>query len=68
MSYPSLFKEVATAMWVVVAFVKCDVICGVPYIALPIATCISLQNNEPMVMQWKDVKDYHTKKGHQGDF
>jgi len=42
MSYPSLFKEVAAAMWVVVAFVKCDVICGVPYIALPIATCISL--------------------------
>jgi uridine monophosphate synthetase len=55
-------------MWVVVAFVKCYVICRVPYIALPIATCISLQNNVPMVMQWIDVKDYHTKKGHQGGF
>jgi uridine monophosphate synthetase len=36
-------------MWSRVKDVKFDIMCGVPYTALPIATCMSLGFNLPMV-------------------
>lgn len=67
-SYPDILKQIASNMWNVVKDLEFDVICGVPYTALPIATAMSLENNKPMVMRRKEIKDYGTKKSIEGVF
>ena len=48
--------QVADVMWGKVADVRFDVMCGVPYTALPIATCMSLLHGAPMLMRRKEVR------------
>jgi uridine monophosphate synthetase len=39
-----------------------DLICGVPYAALPMATAMSLESYIPLIIKRKEAKSYGTKK------
>lgn len=67
-SYPDVLRAVSEAIWQQVNAFEFDHICGVPYTALPIATCISLQQNIPMVMRRKEKKEHGTKQQIEGAY
>jgi len=61
-SYPELLKSLGNLLWEKIETLTFDLICGVPYTALPIATSLSLDHNIPMIMRRKEAKEYGTKK------
>lgn len=69
-SYPKLLNKTADLLWKKIAAKKNTFahFCGVPYTALPIATCLSLQHDIPMLIRRKESKNYGTKKMIEGVF
>ncbi|MBN1258198.1 orotate phosphoribosyltransferase [Candidatus Peregrinibacteria bacterium] len=67
-SYPHALKKISEAMAKIIKAEKLafDVVAGIPYTALPIATAVSINENWPMIYARKEIKDYGTKKKIEG--
>jgi orotate phosphoribosyltransferase len=69
-SYPHLLRSVAQTLWETFKQAKPQAIpqllCGVPYGALPLTTCIAIEQTIPMVLCRKTVKSYGGKKKIEG--
>ncbi|XP_057658166.1 uridine 5'-monophosphate synthase [Diorhabda carinulata] len=68
-SYPKLMITLSELLIEKIRYIKdVDLLCGVPYTALPISTAVSIKTDIPMVMRRKEAKDYGTKKLIEGIF
>lgn len=70
-SYPKILQKVGEEIWKTIENnknISFEVICGVPYTALPIATVCSINYNIPMLIVRKEKKDYGTKNQVEGIF
>ena len=67
-SYPYLLKLTAEVFWETMRTLYFDVIVGVPYTAIPIATAISLNENQHMIFIRKEKKSYGTGKLIEGNY
>ena len=67
---PKLVTAIADIMWKTYAKAasKPDLLCGVPYTALPLATLISVSQDIPSIIKRKEKKMYGTKKMLEGKF
>jgi uridine monophosphate synthetase len=67
-SRPSLLTRVAESYLPILHHLTFNRLAGLPYAAIPIATAISLQGHYPMIYPRKEVKDYGTKAGIEGEY
>ncbi len=67
-SYPSLLSHIAQMLNFVIDPTEYDLICGVPYGAVPLATTLSTNNHIPLIMQRKEIKGYGKNNAIEGVF
>lgn len=67
-SSPTLLKELSELLLEEVKNQEYQLICGVPYAALPMATAMSLKSEIPLIIKRKENKGYGTKKMLEGIF
>ena len=67
-SYPHILRLVSDVFWEKMRVLYFDVIVGVPYTAIPIATTIGLKHEQSMIFVRKERKDYGTKKLIEGEY
>ena len=65
-SNPSLLKQIGDELYNLLD--DFDIICGIPYGALPIATYISTQYNKPLIYVRDKQKEYGTQKMIEGEY
>ena len=61
-SDPKILKHLANYMLDMLPLDNFDLICGVPYAALPMATAMSLESYLPLIIKRKEAKQHGTKK------
>ncbi|KAG0728404.1 Uridine 5'-monophosphate synthase [Chionoecetes opilio] len=67
-SHPKILETVAELLWAARPDTRHDLVCGVAYTGLPIATVMSLKQNLPMLIRRKETKSYGTKKLVEGEY
>lgn len=67
-SDPKILKRLANYLLEMLPLDNFDLICGVPYAALPMATAMSLESYLPLIIKRKEAKEYGTKKMIEGIF
>ena len=67
-SDPKILKNLAKYLLDITPLEHIDLICGVPYAALPMATAMSLDSQIPLIIKRKEAKTYGTKKLIEGIF
>lgn len=67
-SHPNLLKMVASEIWETLTSAQVELLCGVPYSGLPIATTISVTKEVPLILVRKELKQHGTKKEVEGVF
>jgi uridine monophosphate synthetase len=61
-SVPDILEMLAQKIGFRTAQLDFDLVCGVPYTAIPIATAFSLSKKVPMILKRKEAKSHGTKK------
>lgn len=61
-SDPKILKDLSNYLLDILPIDNFDLICGVPYAALPMATAMSLESYIPLIIKRKEAKSYGTKK------
>jgi uridine monophosphate synthetase len=67
-SSPELLSELSQLLLAMLKDCRQELICGVPYAALPMATAMSLESKVPLIIKRKESKNYGTKKILEGIF
>jgi len=61
--YPKLLRQLSQLLYKSASDGSSfDLTCGVPYTALPLATCMTLDHDIPMVIRRREAKDYGTRQ------
>lgn len=67
-SYPQIFKQICDEYGKIMTNINYNMICGVPYSALAIASAIAYEKSIPMLLKRKEAKEYGTKKILEGTY
>ena len=67
-SAPDVLESLAEKIHFKTSHLKYDLVCGVPYTAIPIATAFSLKYKKPMILKRKEMKSHGTKRMVEGVF
>jgi len=60
-SHPDILQELALCLKDIQQKCQHDILCAVPYAALPVTTALSMVSGIPMIMARKEAKDHGTK-------
>ena len=60
-SHPDILQELALHLRDIQQKCHADILCAVPYAALPVTTALSMVSGTPMIMARKEAKDHGTK-------
>ena len=67
-SYPELLKKIGDEIYEKLKQIDFDIICGIPYGGLPIASYISTTYGKPMIFVRDKAKEYGTQKQTEGEY